>query len=216
MTIPVLSIVQARLGSTRLPRKMLLDLGGHPLIWWAWNAARTAFGDEHTVVAMPASEENDGLAKAVEGFGGRVFRWPGDERDVLGRFHACAHTYRWHPDSVIVRVTPDDPLKQPVSMLRVAAGERLPVELGGEAFTLAMLDTAEAFTPKTVGWSGVAFHNQAREHLTHNRYLCTGSPPPAPEGCWTVDTADDLDRMRALFANAYADVDIASVAGAHA
>lgn len=208
MTPPPLAIVQARIGSTRLPRKMLLDLGGHPLVYWAWNAARIAFGDEHTVVAMPASAENDELASVVEGFGGRVFRWAWPENDVLGRFHACAHTYRWHPDSVIVRVTPDDPLKSVTHLIRVAAGERLPVELGGEAFTLAMLDNAhECEVSYPPGW------NKKREHLTH-ALSHIADPPPAPEGCWTVDTAEDLERMRATFAKAYDAIPIEGLAGA--
>lgn len=196
MIVAPLAIVQARMGSTRLPGKMLLDLGGRPLVWWAWNAAVTAFGAEHVVVAMPASSDNDELSSVVEGFGATAFRWYGPENDVLGRFHACAHRYRWHPDSVIVRVTPDDPFKIPALMKLVAMGERHPVELGAEAFTLAMLDAAHERARDTSHWQGKPLDAVSREHITHA--LFTTAAPPCPSGTWTVDTQADLYAAREL------------------
>jgi len=185
--IPPLAIVQARMASTRLPNKMLLDLGGKPLVQWAWDAAREAFGTPNTVVAIPSGPANDQLASVVADFGGTVFRWAGDEDDVLGRFMACAHTYRWHPAAVIVRVTADDPFKLPDLMRRVAQGERHPVELGAEAFTLEMLTAADSrYHPSMDAW--------AREHITHA--LFDTKPPPPPPGIWTIDTYADLDAAR--------------------
>ncbi len=172
------------MGSTRLPGKMLMDLGGKPLIQWAIDAAAEAFGDHNVVVAIPHSAENDVLAEWLNGHGRTVFSWDGPENDVLGRFHACAHLYRWKPDSVIVRVTPDDPFKDPAKLRRVANGERLPVELGGEAFTLKMLDRAHRMSDH-------------REHIT--KALFPTDPPSAPPGIWTIDTQEDLDRARAKF-----------------
>jgi spore coat polysaccharide biosynthesis protein SpsF (cytidylyltransferase family) len=186
MTPSPLAIVQARMGSTRLPGKMLLTLGGKPLVWWAWSAAVEAFGPENVVVAIPASAENDVLAKAVQDFGGTLFRWDGPEADVLSRFWHCAHTYRWHPDTVLIRVTPDDFLKHPGMMRRVAAGERLPVELGAEAFTLAMLDHLDCATPP-----------QGREHLT-DAFAPLWPPPPAPPGLWTIDTPEDYEAAKLI------------------
>lgn len=211
-----LAIVQARIGSTRLPRKMLLDLGGKPLIWWAWRAAVDAFGAENVVVAIPATPENDELAEVVDGFrrydrskigNANVFRWDGPENDVLGRFHACAHTYRWHPDSVIVRVTPDDPFKVPERLRRVARGERHPVEMGGEAFTLAMLDRAYQRNRAHGDEKRMAYQ---AEHITYALFKCDA--PPAPPGVWTIDTAEDLEAARELIA--VPDTDLLTNAGA--
>lgn len=185
MTPPVLAIVQARMASTRLPRKMLLPLGGKPLVWWAWNAAVEAFGEDNVVCAIPGTPENDELATVLEGFPANVFRWDGDENDVLGRFYACAHTYRWMPETVLVRVTPDDPFKSPEIMRRVAQGERHPVELGAEAFTLAMLEDANA---------RLYPYDPFRQHMTHA--LFRAPPPKAPPGIWTVDTQEDYERAR--------------------
>jgi spore coat polysaccharide biosynthesis protein SpsF (cytidylyltransferase family) len=188
---------------------MLLPLAGMPLIWHAWNAAVQAFRHANVVVAIPASEENDELAVVVSRFGTawkgpdypvNIYRWDGPEDDVLGRFYHCAHRYRWHPDSIIMRITPDDPRKDPAMLKRVAAGERHPVELGGEAFTLAMLNVA------TDGWLEMpdewrdsddeALQQMAheREHITHA--LFPTDPPPPPPGVWTVDTESDYQAMK--------------------
>ncbi len=178
--IPPLAIVQARMGSSRLPGKMLMPLAGRPLIWWAWRRSVEAFGETNVVVAIPAGEDNDTLAELVTNFGGLPWRWDGPEDDVLGRLYHCAHTFRWHPDSVILRVTPDDPLKQPALMREVALGARHPVEWSCEAVTLQELSILHA---------GVT-DPEDREHLT--RILSPVPPPAAPEGVWTVDTEEDL------------------------
>lgn len=182
MNVPPLAIVQARLKSTRLPNKMLLPLAGEPLVWHAWSRAVLAFGPEHVVVACPADDAQTFGEVLPEA---RIFPYAGDEQDVLSRFYACAHTYRWHPDSVIVRVTPDDPFKSVSDLRRCAAGERVPVEWGGEAFTLHQLDRAH-------------FRNRneafCREHITHALF---GVPAPqVPEGVWTIDTEADYEAAK--------------------
>jgi len=170
------------MGSKRLPGKVLLPIKGVPLIEHVWNRTVDAFGKENTIVAHPSNPQNAPLAEVLDSLGAQTFQWDGDEDDVLSRFFHCAHHYRWHPDSVIVRVTADDWRKDPAMMKRVAAGERLPVELGAEAFTLAMLDEAH----KTVG-----FEKGYREHITYA--LFPTAPPAAPPGVWTIDTAGDVE-----------------------
>lgn len=180
--IPPLAIIQARLGSTRLPGKVLMEVGGRSLVKRAWDACCEAFGAEHTVFTVPAGDTE--LIEHIEAFGGRVELWTGDENDVLGRFWAVAHKYRWHPDSVVFRCTPDDVFKDPAQMVRVANGERLPVETGGEAWKLARLDA----------WNIRIGHTGDREHIGH---LIPGEPPASPEGDgWTVDTMEDLEAAR--------------------
>jgi spore coat polysaccharide biosynthesis protein SpsF (cytidylyltransferase family) len=116
-----------------------------------------------------------------------VFRWDGPENDVLGRFYHCAHRYRWWPGSVIVRITPDDPFKTVDGLRRVARGERMPVEIGGEAFTLDMLTDAHEERGALSAW---------REHMTFALFAeAWPSPAPGPHP-WTIDTAEDLGAAR--------------------
>jgi hypothetical protein len=187
-----LVIIQARLASTRLPGKMLLKIGAETLIERAWNKAAEAFGEDDCVVAIPKGDEDGPLGEELDRIGANVFAWKGDEHDVLGRFHACAHTYRWKPDAVIVRWTPDDPFRSAEHVWRVVNGERLPVELGGEAFTLWMLDQANAHITR------IPAEDEAllREHLTYA--LFPFALPPIGIPGYTVDTQTDLDAARAL------------------
>lgn len=184
-----LCIIQARLKSTRLANKMLLTLPGpdgqeETLIARGYRLACEAFGKAHVVVAIPAGDEAGPLGEELRRIGADVFAWSGSEADVLGRFHACAHSRRWHPDSVIVRYTPDDHRRDPAGMRRVASGERLPVPIGGEAFTLAQLSSAHERIQDM----------HRREHLSYALF-CTHAME-IPPGVWSIDTAEDIAAAR--------------------
>jgi spore coat polysaccharide biosynthesis protein SpsF (cytidylyltransferase family) len=180
-----LCIIQARMGSKRLPNKMLLRIKDVPLIEIAWRNAVSIFGRENVVVAYPHTLENLPLSMFLGNLGALRFEYDGDEDDVLSRFYHCATSYTNDPNCVIHRWTPDDPYKTPEAVKRVLAGERLPVELGGEAFTLAQLKHAHE-TVKD------AFR---REHISYALFA-TPAPPP-PEGIWTVDTLEDYEAANA-------------------
>lgn len=194
MDVKPLCIVQARYHSHRLPGKMLMTLGGETLIARGYRIACEAFGKENVIVAIPMSDTISPLADELDRIGARMMAWDGDESDVLGRFHHVAHRFRWSPDSVIVRYTPDDPFKTVDGLRRVAAGERLPVEIGGEAFTLAQLDAARERWRHagdiTAHPSSLAYEMASnREHIS---YALFDTPaPPAPPGIWSIDTRDD-------------------------
>jgi len=168
---------------------MLLKLGGETLIERGYRLACEAFGAENVVVAIPAEDEAGPLGEELRRIGASIFALAGYGQNVLRLFHACAHTRRWHSDSIIFRYTPDDPHKDPAMMRRVAIGERLPVELGGEAFTLAQLDYADGYSPQ-------------REHLTlamaNLSFLSLPLPPPCPPGptVWSIDTRSDYQRAK--------------------
>jgi spore coat polysaccharide biosynthesis protein SpsF (cytidylyltransferase family) len=186
---PPLCIIQARLHSSRMEQKMLRTLGGYSLIERAWRDAWHIFGVDHVVVAIPASDEDGPLGNELRRYNANVFAWDGAESDVLGRFHACAHRYRWRPESILHRWTADDPFKLVGGVRRVLDGERLPAEIGGEAFTLAMLDAAHERET----------HPHRREHITYAIY---GSLPPSPPAgrVWTIDSDADLEAARTLIA----------------
>lgn len=183
--IPVLCIIQARWQSTRLPGKMCLPFGTETLIARAWRIANEcpqALHEWVSVVAIPKTDEASPLGEELRRIGAKIFLWDGPEWDVLGRFYHCAHTYRWHPETIIVRYTPDDPFKTSGALRAVASGFRMSVEHGGEAFTLAQLDEANER-------GDVARRNSVRvewlEHITDALFL---SRFPSPDGDgWTVD-----------------------------
>ena len=61
-----IGVIPARLGSTRLPRKMLADLNGRPLLWHVWQRVRLARRLSEVVIATDAVE----IAEAVRSWGG--------------------------------------------------------------------------------------------------------------------------------------------------
>ncbi len=99
------AIVQARLGSTRLPLKSLLCLRGMPIIDWVVARVRTARLLDEVVVACPDTALDQVLISHLEAGGVPVFA--GSENDVLDRFVAAAR--RWDAGR-IVRVCADNPL----------------------------------------------------------------------------------------------------------
>lgn len=99
------AIIQARLGSTRLPYKMMLSLHGKPIIEWVVKRVQKSQLLDDIVVAIPISEDNDVLAKYIQELGVKVFR--GSENNVLNRFYESVKDMQ---ATHIVRVCADNPL----------------------------------------------------------------------------------------------------------
>lgn len=104
----IAAIIQARMGSTRLPEKTLADLHGKSLLERVIERAAAIDGVERVVVATTILDEDEPIAACGARLGVDVYRGPID--DVLARFAGAA---RSADASVIVRITADDPFKDP-------------------------------------------------------------------------------------------------------
>ncbi|TVZ55506.1 spore coat polysaccharide biosynthesis protein SpsF [Lutibacter sp. Hel_I_33_5] len=98
-------IIQARMGSSRLPNKMLLILHGYSIIEWVIKRSMKSSLLDDVIVAIPNSQENDVLEIEILRLGAKVFR--GDENDVLSRFYFAA---KENEAAHVVRVCGDNPL----------------------------------------------------------------------------------------------------------
>lgn len=163
----VAAIVQARMGSTRLPGKVLMKLDGTPVIQWICERLSRCAQLQDIVVATSDRAADDRLADALKRLGVRVFR--GSEDDVLDRYYRAARAIR---ADAVVRVTGDCPLIDPElvdeTALRLRAGQpdlqyvsniqppTYPDGLDAEAFTLEALHKA---------WSEARWSSE-REHVT--------------------------------------------------
>ena len=105
----IAAIIQARLGSTRFPRKIYADLAGKPLIWHVINRVGYAGGIDRIILATTGAVQDDDLADWAEKQGLAVYR--GSENNVLERFYFAAKRFS---ANIIVRVTADDPFKEPL------------------------------------------------------------------------------------------------------
>ena len=106
-----IAIVQARVGSTRLPLKMMLSLHGKPIIEWVLTRVSKSQLVDEIVVAIPISEDNDILEKYILELGFNVFR--GSEDNVLERFYKSV---KEKSPSEIVRICADNPLIDPLEI----------------------------------------------------------------------------------------------------
>lgn len=101
----IVIVVQARLGSSRLPCKALLCLHELPVIDWVTRRCRTSRLSDDLVVAVPDTRHDDVLAHHVDACGIRI--WRGSEQDVLRRMLDAARALE---ADAVVRVCADNPL----------------------------------------------------------------------------------------------------------
>ena len=197
-------VVQARMGSTRLPGKVLELIGDRPLVLWTVAAAQAVEGVERVIVAISTHADDDPLAALLAAHGVQVHR--GSVHDVLARVWEAAEPLA--PD-IVVRATADNPFMDPTVVERqlrrcVEGGfdyvgtAGWPLGIAAEAARASAL--AEAYAE--------AREPAEREHVMPflyarpERYRIGSAPPDGlvPEARFTVDTAADLAFARQIAA----------------
>ena len=107
-------IIQARMGSTRLPGKSTLNLGGKPLIGWVIHRLKKTSQVDKIVLSTTTKTEDDILEKIGLEYEIDVFR--GSENDLVDRYYQAAKKYK---ANLIVRVPGDNALPEPKEIDRV-------------------------------------------------------------------------------------------------
>lgn len=200
-------IVQARLGSSRLPGKVLAQLAGRTVLSHVLQRCSAIEGAQEVCCAVPAGSRDDEVAREAELCDVKVVR--GSETDVLDRYYQAAKECQ---AEVVMRVTSDCPLLDPkvaAEVLQLAVTRAAdyacnnmprswPHGLDCEAFSFTWLERAarEASSP------------EEREHVTpfmRNHPLARKANVSGPGGSiashrWTLDTPADLEFLRQLFA----------------
>ncbi len=202
------AIIQARLGSTRLPGKVLLDLGGKTVLGRVVERVGRMKTVKDLVVATSSLESDDAIEAECRRLGVPCFR--GSEEDVLDRFRGAADTMEAEQ---CVRITADCPLIDPgvsddiVAQFEAAdppvdyASNKIPQSfprgLDTEVFSRYALDLA-------VKWAKKPYH---RTHVTAYMYqtpeiftmLSVVSDVDRASWRWTLDTPEDLTFIRAVY-----------------
>ena len=112
----VLCIVQARMGSERLPKKVIRPILDQAMIIYTLNRLKKAKYIDEIVLATTVEITDEPLVNIVKKEGYKVFR--GDENNVLKRF---VDTYKKYGGDIIIRVTGDCPLIDPIIVDNVIA-----------------------------------------------------------------------------------------------
>ena len=113
----VVAVVQARMGSTRLPNKVMKEIGGRPMIDLLLSRLAKSQEVSEIVVATSVAPRNLPLVAAVKKLGYRCVQ--GSENDVLGRYYQAA---KLAGADVVVRITGDCPLVDPALVDSVIRG----------------------------------------------------------------------------------------------
>lgn len=205
------AVIQARMGSTRLPGKTVAEVCGKPLLQHLIERVRVSHFIEDVIIATTTKVQDDVLVEFAGRLGLKCFR--GSEEDVLDRIYKAAQHYG--VDSV-VRVTPDCPLMDPHILDKIIevylSGNydyvsntlfcTYPDGLDVEVFSFPALHRA---------WQEAQLPSE-REHVTpylrklsRFRIFNVESSVNLAHFKWSVDNAGDLKFVRAVYERLYND-----------
>jgi spore coat polysaccharide biosynthesis protein SpsF len=205
------AIVQARMGSSRLPGKVLMDLGARTVLARVVHRVRRAALVHDTVVATSSETQDDAVVAECRRLGVKYFR--GSERDVLDRYYQCAQA---HMATIVVRITADCPLidKDVVdAVIRsflenacdYACNTGYPRGLDVEVLTIEALACAWREASKPYEREHVTPY--IYEHPEHFRLRSINADADYSQYRWTVDTLEDLELLRLICARLAEDED---------
>ena len=200
-------VLQARMGSTRLPGKTMRPILGRPMIYYVIERLKRMKSADMMILAAPDKEEDALLGEVAEAAGVEFFA--GSEEDVLDRYYRAAvhfdldHIYRATGDNPLVEGEVQDELVG----YHLAGGYEysenflgLPHGLGGEVFSRAGLERCWALSDQPHQREGV--NDYILEHRAEFR---VGRPPGNPYAGaamdleWTVDTPEQFAWIESIY-----------------
>jgi spore coat polysaccharide biosynthesis protein SpsF len=195
-------VLQARMGSTRLPGKVLELIGPWSLLEHCVRRLRA--GGEPVIVATTTGDADDAIARVAAGLGADVFR--GDEVDVLGRYRAAARAFHL---THVVRATADNPfvdgdgVRRTLQFLERVDADHvvecgLPVGAAVEAMTVDALDRAAALVTDPYDREHVTSLIRRDVRFKALRAVANGAVR-RPGLRLTVDTPEDLEFVRQVY-----------------
>ena len=213
----VVCVIQTRMGSTRLPGKVLLDLQGKPMIQQIIDRVSDAKTIHHIVIGITALPEDDAIIKVVDGYRSNVsvFREdPARPRDLLDLYYQAAK--HAHAD-IVVRVTSDCPLIDPEILDRLV---QMLIDQPEVEYTSNVL--GELTFPRGLDAQVIRFKTleriwneskdpEDREHVTlylrkHPELFKTDKITHEPNLAfhrWTVDDPRDYELIRIIYERLY-------------
>jgi len=207
----VVAIIQARMGSKRLPGKSMADLVNKPLLWHVLERVKRSKQIAKIVLATTTKPEDEILLKIAKECSADIFR--GSENDLVDRYYQAARAYG---ADIVVRICADNPVLEPEEIDRIIEyhkkgesdfssnthninGNGYPDGLGAEVFNFSKLE--EVWKVTTNSRHREHPHTYFYEHP--DKYRIGTIPCPTsfrrPELKLDVNTPKELEFIRAIY-----------------
>ena len=179
-----IGVIPARYGSTRLPGKPLVVLGGKPLVQHVWERAREA----RALLDLLVATDDERIARAVTGFGGRVMMTSPAHPSGTDRLAEVARSV---PASIYVNIQGDEPLLDAADIDTLVEGLRADPGVAMGTLCAPLPDRRAAEDPNIVkvvcDESGRALYF-SRALVPYPRHMPApphaGPDPASPRGIW--------------------------------
>ncbi len=204
----VVAIVQARMRSSRLPGKVLMDIAGMPMLLHVINRLKCSKFINDIVIATSISPEDSAIEKFCKSQRIKVYR--GNEIDVLDRYYKAAKFYNADP---VVRITADCPMIDPQVLDRVISEYLRGMKDFDGASNVVERSYPRGLDAEVISFSSLercwkeADNDYQREHVTIYIYENPGSfklcsvvnDKNLSHLRWTVDEENDLKFAREIY-----------------
>ena len=208
----VVAIVQARMSSTRLPRKVMATICGKPVLLHIIDRLKECKLLDDIVIATTVNNIDDIIFNAVKNYDKSIGLFRGSEENVLERYYLAAKKFNV---DVVVRVTSDDPLIDPTVVddliseflmnscdyVSNSLNRTFPLGLDAEVFSFDALERAHQN----------ASQDYEREHVTPYiienpdkfKLLNVSNNIDLSHLRWTLDTKEDFEFIDAVYQRIY-------------
>lgn len=208
MELNTILITQARMGSTRLPGKVLVQIGQQPILKIHLSRIKKSAKVDKIIVATTLDQNDDAIAELSRQWGFGVYR--GSEEDVLDRFYQAVRSYK--PEWV-VRVTSDCPLNDGLLIdeaITIVQNSNFDYCITSDHFPDGMDVEVFRFEELEFAWHHATLKSD-REHVTpfirrkaqeNQKYIAYENIVDLSHIRMTVDEQSDLDaivRLISLF-----------------
>ncbi|QIB27498.1 cytidylyltransferase domain-containing protein [Caloranaerobacter azorensis] len=208
----VVAIIQARMGSTRLPGKVMKDLFGKTVLAHVVERVKRSKEVDEIVIATTTLEKDNVIVKEAEKCGVKYFR--GSEDDVLGRYY---YTAKDNNADIVVRITSDCPLIDPIIIDSIVKFYK---ENDYDIVTNAGIDLSQRTFPRGLDTEVFSFkilekifnnakENYQREHVTpyiyenSNKIYYYKNDVNYSDHRWTLDTEEDFKLIKEIYRYLY-------------
>lgn len=198
------AIIQTRMGSTRLPGKVMLGLSGRPVLWHVVDRVKRCTMLDDIIIATTTKKEDNIIEAFCEKEQISIYR--GDAQDVLSRYVEAAEQFKV---DIIVRITSDCPLYDPTimqAMLQQFDADYMSSRLHSYTFPRG-LDTEIVTLDVLKRTQKLATQDYEKEHVTPYIYehptayklKSFESPENNSHHRWTLDTKEDYAMIKTVY-----------------